>query len=214
MGSGCCQDSIPGELRAMNAHRPIDTTRRWFRFAFSLRTLFLAVTVSCCFLGYQLHWIHQRHEVLRSRQVREYFARTASGRARVSVAAAMVRRTGVHRFDRASRDRVRRSVSAERSFPRIIYLPGPSGATGRSSTRAQKGAGAAAAGAAPGTTAQRLISPLSGRLIAPVFPAILKACRASHASAPWPLAVRGPAPSGGSPRSPLPSLPSTRENRL
>ena len=64
----------------MNAHRPIHTTRRWFRFAFSLRTLFLAVTVSCCFLGYQLHWIHQRHEVLRSRQVREYFARTASGR--------------------------------------------------------------------------------------------------------------------------------------
>ena len=84
----------------------------------------------------------------------------------------MVRRTGVHRFDRASRDRVRRSVSAERSFPRIIYLPGPSGATGRSSTRAQKGAGAAAAGAVPCTTAQRLISPLSGRLIAPVFPAI------------------------------------------
>jgi hypothetical protein len=32
--------------------------RRWFRF--SLRTLFLVVTVACLWLGYQIHWIHER----------------------------------------------------------------------------------------------------------------------------------------------------------
>jgi hypothetical protein len=35
--------------------------RRWFRFAFSLRTLFVAVTVFGCWLGYSLNWINQRH---------------------------------------------------------------------------------------------------------------------------------------------------------
>jgi hypothetical protein len=38
--------------------------RRWFRFAFSLRTLFVVVTVICCWLGYELNWIRQRHEAL------------------------------------------------------------------------------------------------------------------------------------------------------
>ena len=35
--------------------------RRWFRFAFSLRTLFIVVTVFGCWLGYSLNWIKQRH---------------------------------------------------------------------------------------------------------------------------------------------------------
>jgi hypothetical protein len=36
--------------------------RRWF--AYSLRTLFVVVTVFGCALGWQLNWIHQRHELL------------------------------------------------------------------------------------------------------------------------------------------------------
>ncbi len=42
-------------------------TRRWFRF--SLRTLFVVLTVSAVFLGwfaYQLNWIRQRREFLKS----------------------------------------------------------------------------------------------------------------------------------------------------
>jgi hypothetical protein len=38
--------------------------RRWFRF--SLRTMFVLVTVVCVWLGYQLNWIRQRREVLNS----------------------------------------------------------------------------------------------------------------------------------------------------
>ena len=33
--------------------------RRWF--AYSLRTLFVVMTVFACWLGYQLNWIRQRH---------------------------------------------------------------------------------------------------------------------------------------------------------
>jgi hypothetical protein len=36
--------------------------RRWFRF--SLRTMFLVMTVFCCWPGYQLNWIRQRHTAL------------------------------------------------------------------------------------------------------------------------------------------------------
>lgn len=36
--------------------------RRWFRF--SLRTLFVVVTVFCSWLGYELNWIRERHELL------------------------------------------------------------------------------------------------------------------------------------------------------
>lgn len=36
--------------------------RRWLRF--SLRTLFVAVTVLALALWYPLHWIHQRHKLL------------------------------------------------------------------------------------------------------------------------------------------------------
>src|SRR4051794_16177495 len=31
---------------------------------FSLRTLFVGVTLICCWLGYQLNWIRQRHAAL------------------------------------------------------------------------------------------------------------------------------------------------------
>ena len=41
--------------------------RRWFRF--SLRTLFVLVTVVCVWLGYQLNWIRQRRDVLGSGEV-------------------------------------------------------------------------------------------------------------------------------------------------
>lgn len=35
---------------------------RWFRF--SLRTLFVVVTLSACWLSYQLDWIRQRHHAI------------------------------------------------------------------------------------------------------------------------------------------------------
>lgn len=35
---------------------------RWFRF--SLRTMFIVVTVLGCWWGYQLNWIRQRHEAI------------------------------------------------------------------------------------------------------------------------------------------------------
>ena len=41
--------------------------RRWFRF--SLRTMFVLVTVVCVWLGYQLNWIRERREVLSSGEV-------------------------------------------------------------------------------------------------------------------------------------------------
>jgi hypothetical protein len=34
--------------------------RRWF--AFSLRTLFVVVTLVACWLGYELNWIRQRRD--------------------------------------------------------------------------------------------------------------------------------------------------------
>jgi hypothetical protein len=37
--------------------------RRWFRF--SLRTLFVLVTILCLWLGYQVNWIWQRREFVR-----------------------------------------------------------------------------------------------------------------------------------------------------
>jgi hypothetical protein len=36
--------------------------RRWFRW--SLRTMFVVVTVFACWLGYELNWIRQRHKFL------------------------------------------------------------------------------------------------------------------------------------------------------
>ena len=39
----------------------LDLKRRWF--AYSLRTLFVVVTVFGCWLGYQLNWIRQRRAV-------------------------------------------------------------------------------------------------------------------------------------------------------
>jgi hypothetical protein len=40
---------------------PTPTKRRWFRF--SLRTMFVLVTVLCIWLGHSLTWIRQRHAV-------------------------------------------------------------------------------------------------------------------------------------------------------
>jgi hypothetical protein len=44
------------------ADTPAKPRRRWLRF--SLRTLFVLVTVVGCWLGYQLNWIRQRHELI------------------------------------------------------------------------------------------------------------------------------------------------------
>ena len=44
----------------MNETKP---KRRWFRF--SLRTLFVMVTMFALALGYQLNWIRNRHEFLK-----------------------------------------------------------------------------------------------------------------------------------------------------
>jgi hypothetical protein len=41
--------------------------RRWFRY--SLRMLFVLVTVVCCWLGYELNWIRQRHAFLAKQRV-------------------------------------------------------------------------------------------------------------------------------------------------
>ncbi len=41
-----------------------EPNRRWFRFAFSLRTLFVVVTVLGCWLGYQVNWIRERHSLI------------------------------------------------------------------------------------------------------------------------------------------------------
>ena len=46
---------------------PNPTKRRWFRF--SLRTMFVLVTVLCVWLGYQLNWIRQRREEIKSERV-------------------------------------------------------------------------------------------------------------------------------------------------
>jgi hypothetical protein len=40
------------------------------RFRFSLKTLLIAVTVFCCWIGYQLNWIRQRREEIDSKRVR------------------------------------------------------------------------------------------------------------------------------------------------
>ncbi len=42
------------------------------RFRFSLRTLFVVVTVTSCWLGYQMNWIRQRHNVINDPQVRNW----------------------------------------------------------------------------------------------------------------------------------------------
>ena len=55
---------------------PAKPRRRWFRLAFSLRTLLVVVTLIGCWLGYQLNWIRQRHALLKSNTVRlrhDYF---------------------------------------------------------------------------------------------------------------------------------------------
>src|SRR5690242_447185 len=43
--------------------------RRWFRF--SLRTLFVLLTLVACWLGYELNWIRLRHAALTSGIVEE-----------------------------------------------------------------------------------------------------------------------------------------------
>lgn len=43
---------------------------RWLRF--SLRTLFVLVTVFACALGYEMHWIRQRRQVIASPRVQTW----------------------------------------------------------------------------------------------------------------------------------------------
>jgi len=53
--------------------------RRWLQFAFSLRTLFVVVTVCACWLGYQLNWISQRRDFIENRApTRVYWAPSLS----------------------------------------------------------------------------------------------------------------------------------------
>ena len=49
----------------MDANLP--KPRRWFRF--SLRTLFVLVTLFCVWLGYQLNWVRQRREEIKCERV-------------------------------------------------------------------------------------------------------------------------------------------------
>ncbi len=42
----------------------------WFRF--SLRTLFVFMTVFACWLGYELNWVRQRHALLGRRDVLDW----------------------------------------------------------------------------------------------------------------------------------------------
>jgi hypothetical protein len=51
--------------------------RHWFRF--SLRTLFLVVTVVGCWLGYYLNWARERHEILSTGTAREAGGLWATG---------------------------------------------------------------------------------------------------------------------------------------
>ena len=45
--------------------------RRFLIVRFSLRTLFLAISAVCIFLGYELNWIHQRRAFLREQVTRD-----------------------------------------------------------------------------------------------------------------------------------------------
>lgn len=49
-------------MERYNRHMPQSGRGRWLRF--SLRALFLVVTVVCVWLGYHLNWIRQRHAFL------------------------------------------------------------------------------------------------------------------------------------------------------
>ena|SRR5215211_8235772 len=44
--------------------------RRWLRY--SVRTLLVAVTIFCVWLGYTLNWIHARHQFLNSLETARY----------------------------------------------------------------------------------------------------------------------------------------------
>ena len=44
--------------------------RRWFQF--SLRTLFVVVTVFGCWLGYELNWLRERHLLVESGEAAVY----------------------------------------------------------------------------------------------------------------------------------------------
>ena len=46
---------------------PTRLHRRWFTF--SLRTLFVVVTVGCVWLGYSLNWIQRRHAFMTAQEV-------------------------------------------------------------------------------------------------------------------------------------------------
>jgi hypothetical protein len=53
-------------MQSHSTQMNIAPKRRWPRF--SLRTLFVVVTVLGCWLGYQLNWIRQRHDFLARNQ--------------------------------------------------------------------------------------------------------------------------------------------------
>src|SRR5262245_5827234 len=51
--------------------------RRSFRFAFSLRTLLVVVTIACLWVGYSVNWIRQRHHFLAAVRGGEYGGRVS-----------------------------------------------------------------------------------------------------------------------------------------
>ena len=53
-------------MAAMTSEQP---RRHWFRPRYSLATLFVVVTAISCWLGYQLHWVNQRRQLLADQHV-------------------------------------------------------------------------------------------------------------------------------------------------
>ena len=59
----CCKCKLAG-LQPGRATQMTTPRRRWFRFAFSLRTLFIVVTVVAFALGWQLSIVRERHAII------------------------------------------------------------------------------------------------------------------------------------------------------
>ena len=56
----------------MNVAHVLPARRRWIRY--SLRTLFVLVTLVCVYLGWAMNWIRQRREFLNRHDVTSYIS--------------------------------------------------------------------------------------------------------------------------------------------